>query len=223
MQDDLRRMGFGLPTGLDLPGESAGLLPTQDYKRRLFQSNPKVYGRDDRWYPGDDVNMSIGQGFVQVTPIQLATAYSAIANGGRLWEPHVAWKIETQDGKLVAQIRPRVTGRLPLSKRNIDYIRTALQGVVQGNGTASLAFSGFPLSEVPVAGKTGTALVDNTHQPYSWFAAMAPANNPRYVVVAMVEQGGHGATTAAPVVRRVLEGLFGIQASGQIREGGTTD
>src|SRR5439155_1895516 len=144
-------------------------------------------------------------------------------NGGTLWEPHVAWKIESPEGKVIQQIRPVATGKLPVSRRNIDYIRTALQGVVQGSGTASLAFSGFPLSQVPVAGKTGTALVDNTHQPYSWFAGMAPANNPRYVVVAMVEQGGHGATTAAPVVRRILEGLFGISATGQLQNGGASD
>jgi penicillin-binding protein 2 len=222
MQDDLRRMGFGLPTGVDLPSEFGGIIPTQEYKKQLFQSAPSVYGRDYRWYPGDYVNMSIGQGFVQVTPMQLAVAYSAIANGGTLWEPHVALKIQTPDGKTVTRIQPKATGRLPVSRKFVTYIQQALRGVVQPGGTAGTAFSGFPLDQIPVAGKTGTALVD-PKQPYSWFAAMAPADHPRYVVVAMVEQGGHGATTSAPLVRRILEGLFGIGGTGQLQNGGVSD
>jgi penicillin-binding protein 2 len=222
MQDDLRRMGFGLPTGADLPSEFGGVIPTQEYKKQLFRSAPDVYGRDSRWYPGDYVNMSIGQGFVQVTPMQLAVAYSAIANGGTLWEPHVALKIESPNGRTVERIEPKRTGRLPVSKKIVAYIQQALRGVVEPGGTAGTAFTGFPLTQFPVAGKTGTALVD-PKQPYSWFAAMAPADHPRYVVVAMVEQGGHGATTAAPLVRRILEGLFGISGSGQLQTGGVSD
>jgi len=222
MQDDLRRMGFGLPTGIDLPSEFGGIIPTQQYKKQLFQSAPSVYGKDYRWYPGDYVNMSIGQGFVQVTPMQLAVAYSAIANGGTLWEPHVALKIESPDGKTVEKIDPKATGRLPVQSRFVSYIKQALRGVVEPGGTAGTAFAGFPLTQIPVAGKTGTALVD-PKQPYSWFAAMAPADHPRYVVVAMVEQGGHGATTAAPLVRRILEGLFGVGSTGQLQTGGVSD
>ena len=90
------------------------------------------------------------------------------------------------------------------------------------SGTASTAFAGFPLSQIPVAGKTGTADIP-PRQPISWFAAIAPANNPRYVVVAMVEQGGHGATTAAPIVRRILEGLFGLQTPNKLRAGNVVD
>ena len=216
LQNHLRRMGFGLPTGLDVPGEISGVIGTQEYKRDLFRSNPQVYcqGRcddDERWYPGDYVNMSIGQGFVQVTPIQLAVAFSALANGGTLWEPHVGLRVETPDGRIVKKIEPKSTGTLPLSKRQIRYLREAMVGVTV-RGTASSAFTGFPLSEIPVAGKTGTAELD-PKQPYSWFAAMAPSGTPRYVVVAMVEQGGHGSTTAAPIVRRMLEGLFGVTAT----------
>ena len=93
------------------------------------------------------------------------------------------------------------------------FIRNALTGVVRPGGTAAPAFAGFPLSTIPVAGKTGTADIV-VRQPYSWFAAMAPANNPKYVVVALVEQGGHGGTTAAPIVRNILQGLFGLNTSG---------
>ena len=107
----------------------------------------------------------------------------------------------------MVQARPQVNGHLPFSKQQMQYVRNALQGVVGPNGTASVAFRGFPTSRIPVAGKTGTA-DQPPFQPYSWFAAMAPANAPQYVVVAIVEQGGHGSQSAAPVVRRILDGLF---------------
>ena len=93
---------------------------------------------------------------------------------------------------------------------------------VTRSGTARTAFEGFPLDRIPVAGKTGTADII-PQEPYSWFAALAPANDPKYVVVALVEQGGHGATTAAPIVRRVLEGLFNIPAGGPLRAGEVAD
>jgi penicillin-binding protein 2 len=208
---------------VDLPSEFGGVIPTQEYKRQLFESAPKVYGKDTKWYPGDYVNMSIGQGFVQVTPMQLAVAYSAIANGGTMWEPHLGLKVVSPEGKTVQRIDAKATGKFPVSKKVITYIKQALRGVVQEGGTAGTAFAGFPLDQVPGAGKTGTALVD-PKQPYSWFAAMAPVDHPRYVVVAIVEQGGHGATTAAPLVRRILEGLFGIAApTGELQAGSASD
>jgi penicillin-binding protein 2 len=211
MQRDLREMGFGSPTGVDLPLEASGVIPTERYKRTLEKQAPQVYGHDP-WFPGDNVNMAIGQGFLTVTPMELAVAYSAIANGGRLYSPRLAWKIEAPGGKVLKVVKPSPLGRLPISKQEVSYIRNALVGVTRPGGTAATAFAGFPLYSIPVAGKTGTADIVGK-QPYSWFAAMAPANDPKYVVVAMVEQGGHGGTTAAPVVRRILQGLFGLQAA----------
>jgi penicillin-binding protein 2 len=211
-QHDLEQMGFGRPTGIDLPGEQAGQVPTNSSVRQTFEANPKVYGQYEGWQAGDSVELSIGQGFLSVTPLQLAVAYSAIANGGTIYAPHVALKIQTADGHVVQEIQPQVMGTLPISKQQVNFLRHALSGVTV-SGTASSAFDGFPLSRIPVAGKTGTADII-PKQPYSWFAAMAPADNPRYVVVAMVEQGGHGSTTAAPIVRRILEGLFGVTPSG---------
>jgi penicillin-binding protein 2 len=216
MQNDLSQMGFGKTTGVDLPLEAKGIMPTNAYKRALEKEAPKVYGKLP-WQPGDNVNMAIGQGFMTVTPIELATAYSAIANGGKLYEPRVAWKIESPDGKVVRVVRPTQDGRLPISRQEVTYIRNALTGVTRPGGTAAPAFAGFPLSTIPVAGKTGTADIVGK-QPYSWFAAMAPANNPKYVVVVMVEQGGHGGTTAAPVARRILQGLFNLN-TGQVIAG----
>jgi penicillin-binding protein 2 len=208
MQQDLWSMGFGRRTGIDLPGEQAGLIPTADYTKRLYASNPKVYGPYYGWLPGDAINLAIGQGFIELTPLQLAVAYSAIANGGTLWSPRVVSKVVSPDGTVAQVVRPQVMGRLPIPAKEVAFLRQALTGVTE-RGTASVAFAGFPLGRIPVAGKTGTADII-PKQPTSWFAAMAPANDPKYVVVVMVEQGGHGATTAAPIVRRILEGLFGL-------------
>jgi penicillin-binding protein 2 len=211
LQRDLLQEGFGRRTGIDLPGESSGVVPTPQYTKQVYDSLKRqglAQGPYFGWQPGDDVLMSIGQGFAEVTPLQLAVAYSAIANGGKVMVPHVAWKVQSPTGQTVKTIEPQVAGHLPISKQLVAYIRDALTGV-PSQGTAATAFLGFPLDQVPVAGKTGTAQV-NGKQDTSWFAAMAPANNPRYVVVTMVEQGGHGSTTAAPIVRRILEGLFGL-------------
>jgi penicillin-binding protein 2 len=221
MQQDLRLMGFGRPTGIDLPGEQAGQIPDYQTLLNLFVKNPALFNNDFAgWLPGDAINLSIGQGFVSVTPMQLAMAYAAIANGGTLYAPHVASRIQTPDGQVVQEIQPEVLGKLPITQRQVDFLRNALTGVTV-SGTAHIAFQGFPLSQIPVAGKTGTADII-PQQPYSWFAAMAPAGDPKYVVVALVEQGGHGSTTAAPIVRRVLEGLFGLGPSG-IVVGNTVD
>jgi penicillin-binding protein 2 len=221
MQKDLEAMGFGHSTGIDLPAEQRGRVPDYEFVKKVYSENKKVYGKFYGWLPGDAVNLSIGQGFLQVTPIQMAVGYSALANGGTLYQPHVGLRVERSDGKVVRQIGRRAVGRLPISRRQVLFLRNALRGVTE-RGTAAGAFSGFPLSEIPVAGKTGTADII-PQQPYSWFAAMAPADDPKYVVVAMVEQGGHGSTTAAPIVRRVLEGLFGLPVSGRLRAGSVQD
>ena len=220
-QKYLSEMGFGKRTGVDLPGEKVGRLPNERLARSLYRSYPEVFGQYYGWLPGDSVNLSIGQGFLLVTPLQLARAYAGLANGGRLMEPRIGWRIETSDGRVIRRIRPKTDGRLPLTAREIAFLRASLRGVPE-RGTAALAFAGFPLDRIPVSGKTGTADI-LPRQPYSWFAAMAPANDPKYVVVAMVEQGGFGATTAAPVVRRIFEGLFGVQRSERLRAGGLAD
>lgn len=219
-QRDLGAMGFGRLTGIDLPGEFPGLIPTYGYVKKVYRRAPKVYGRFYGWLPGDAVNLSIGQGYLQVTPLQIADAYSAIANGGTLWQPRIGLRIENPAGRTVKTFPPKVQSRLPVPKRDVLWIRNALENVPR-TGTASVAFQGFPLDRIPVAGKTGTADIE-PKAPVSWFASMAPANNPRYVVVVMVEQGGHGATTAAPIARRILEGLFGMRP-GKIQPGTVVD
>lgn len=223
LQRNLRQFGFGRPTGIDLPTESAGLIPDPSWKEGFAKANPTLFNPGENvWLPGDDILMSIGQGYVTITPLQLAVAFSAIANGGKICTPHLVDRIERPDGTLVR----RVTGhcgrrKLPYTEAQLGFVRNALATVTQPGGTAGLAFLGFPLSQYPVAGKTGTA-ERPPFQTTSWFAAMVPAGDPKYVVVAMVEQGGYGATTAAPIVRQVIEGLLGISSSGWV-SGGSTD
>jgi penicillin-binding protein 2 len=121
----------------------------------------------------------------------------------------------------VKRYQPRCGHKLPFTAEDLTYVRDALQGTVRPGGTAGVAFSGFPFSQVWVAGKTGTAQVAN-RQDYSWFAGMVQANGERHVIVVLVEQGGHGSTTSAPIARHIIEGLYGIPFS-QFGTVGATD
>lgn len=211
--------GFGQLTNVDLPSEQPGRVPTAEWKREAHRANPAAFPQSG-WYPGDFVNMSIGQGETLVTPLQIAQAYSALMNDGHICVPHVLDEVRTPAGVVVRPDRPRCTHRLPFSQQEIAYVRDALAQVPRV-GTARAAFLGFPFSQVWIAGKTGTAQV-NDKQDYSWFAAMTNAQGKEYVVVALVEQGGHGSTTAAPIVRRIVEGLYGLPQSGLLG-GSATD
>jgi penicillin-binding protein 2 len=224
LQRSLREFGFGRETGVDLPTENAGRIPDAAWMREQHEANPRLFSTDFL-LPGEFIQMTIGQGSVLATPLQLATAYAAIANGGRLCEPRLAAEVRVPSAnprrKPVRDFNERPQCRkLPYSPVQLNYIRNAL-ATVPTAGTAEAAFQGFPFQRVSVAGKTGTAEVP-PFQDYSWFAAMAPATNPEYVIVAMVEQGGHGSTTAAPIVRNIIEGLFGLEPSGFV-SGGEAD
>jgi penicillin-binding protein 2 len=218
IQRDLQAFGFGQPTHVDLPFEQEGRVPDAAWKSTVHKRYPKSFP-DGRWFPGDFINMSIGQGDTLVTPLQLASAYSAIQNGGRACAPHVFLRVQEADGQVLHSWHARCH-RIPFLQAQIEYVRQALTEVpIQG--TAASAFIGFPFSQVQVAGKTGTAQVFG-QQDYSWFAAMTQAQGKQYVVVALVEQGGHGSTSAAPIVRRVIEGLYGLTNT-QFTYGGVTD
>ncbi|MBW3602829.1 MAG: penicillin-binding protein 2 [Actinobacteria bacterium] len=218
------RFGFGALTGVDLPYETDGTVPGRRWKREYWRDNRDSYCKVARsassgayerllyaelcsdgwvWRGGDAVNMSIGQGDVQTSPLQLANAYAAIANGGTRYRPHVVKAVIGESGR-VRKVRREVIGRVPLRPEHLAEIRNGLVGVTSAGGTAGTPFAGF---DVPVAGKTGTA-ENKPLAPYAWFVSYAPANAPRYVVVAMVEQGGGGSLNAAPIVRQVYEGLF---------------
>jgi len=223
--------GFGRPTGVDLPGESPGSVPTREWLYYLWKDNAHAgqdwckYGRaggtyvqqiewDDCrygnvWTAGQSVIAAIGQGYVTVTPLQLARAYAALANGGTLYSPRIGEALLSPQGKVVRRITPPVVGHLPVAKATLAYIRHALAGVVT-SGTAAGTFAGFPLGTVCVAGKTGTAQVQGS-QSTSVFASFAPCDHPKYVVVMMIPNSGYGADVSGPAVRQIWDGIYGLQ------------
>lgn len=163
--------------------------------------------------PGDQMNEDIGQGTVTVSPLQLAVAYSALANGGTVFEPRVAKAILGPTGKLIRRIHAPVRDHLPVSQSDLSYIRDAMYGVTTNSkGTAAGAFAGFPMNRVLVGGKTGTAELTGTTQNGSWFASFAgPAGGkPQYVAVIEVDKSKQGAISAAPFVRHLWNDLYGL-------------
>jgi len=232
--------GFGRPTGIDLPGESTGSVPTRAWLYWLWKDNAHrgqnwcKYGKangtyvqqiewDDCrsgnvWTAGQSVIASIGQGYVSVTPLQLARAYAALANGGKLYSPRIGAAVLSPAGEVVRRITPPVVGHLPVARSTLAYIRHALAGVVT-SGTAAGAFGGFPLGRVCVAGKTGTAQVNGT-QSTSVFASFAPCDHPRYVVVMMIPNAGYGAEVSGPAVRQIWDGIYGLEGHSAALPGG---
>lgn len=180
------------------------------YLHRLARENC-ADGGDYRG--GDAANFAIGQGDTLVTPVQLARVYAAVANGGTLVTPHLGKAIVTPSGHVVRRIEPRPTGRVPTSATTLTWLRAALRSVTEhGTGHAPFARAGFPIDQVPVASKTGTAEVFGK-QATSWFASFAPAEHPQYAVVLMVTQGGTGSGTSGPSVAGLYKILFGVSGT----------
>jgi penicillin-binding protein 2 len=201
LQSFSREFGFGELTGIDLPGELPGRVPDAEWKADFNEDYPEYR----KWLPGDTVNMAIGQGDLLVSPLQLATAYSGIANDGQLVRPHVLREVHDAKGEPVHAAEPEVSYEPPVSDANLAVMDSALRDVTT-EGTAETAFRGF---DVEVAGKTGTAEVA-TKDDYAWFVAYAPADDPQYSVAVVIEQGGHGGAIAAPAGREILSALFGL-------------
>jgi penicillin-binding protein 2 len=232
--------GFGRETGIDLPGQGTGTIPTREWLYYFWKDNAHTgedwckHGRADGsyiqqieyddcqsgniWSPGQSVIAAIGQGYVTVTPLQLASAYAALANGGTLYSPRIGEALLSPNGKVVKRIRPPVIRRLPVAKSTLAYIRTALAGVVT-SGTAAGAFSGFPLSKVCVAGKTGTAQAFGKLST-SVFASFAPCGDPKYVIVMMIPDSGYGADVSAPAVRQIWADIYGLEGHKAVLPGG---
>jgi penicillin-binding protein 2 len=214
LEDWALRLGFGHPTGIDIPGELSGRVPTPQWKRDYFK-----HGWDADWHPGDSVNLAIGQGNLLVTPLQMAVAYAAIANGGNIVTPHVGALIKSPAGQIVQRVPTPPARHLDISQTTLNAIREGLKLAANtSEGTSGVVFSGYP---VTVAGKTGTAQQAGKDDT-GWYASYAPADNPKYVVVVMIEQGGHGGTVAAPGARTIYDALFHIHAT-QIQSNTRTD
>ncbi len=201
LQKWAHRLGIGTPTGIDLPGESAGLLPTPAWRNRLYRKHLT----DRPWSVGDNINLAVGQGDVQVDPLQLADAYAAIGNGGTLLRPHVGMQVVDTAGRVVQELNPSPRRHIPINPGYRSAILDGLHRAAQSPGGTSYAvFGGFP---VPVAGKTGTA--QRTGQAdQSWYSVLAPYPNPRVVVTVTVERGGFGVDSAAPVAEQILSQYF---------------
>jgi penicillin-binding protein 2 len=220
-----KEFGFGKETGIDLPGEASGRIADRRWKRSYYEANKDYYckvaeqpGEDFlhrfarefcvegyAYRAGDAVNFAIGQGDTIVTPLQLARAYASLANGGTLWHPRVGKAIVDPAGEVVHRIRPRKAGSVDVARRHLRYIDRALQGV-STEGTMSWRLIDFPLDEVKIRSKTGSAEVYGK-QSTSWVASY----DKQYAVVMMVSQGGTGSGTTGPAIRRIWETLYGVR------------
>jgi penicillin-binding protein 2 len=195
--------GLGQPTGIDLPGEASGLVPTQKWKRINYAEN---------WSTGDTYNVSIGQGFILLTPLQLLNATAAVANGGTLYRPQIVYQVTDAEGQVIRPFAPEVIRQVPVSEENLATVREGMRQAVEW-GTARQA----QLEGIEVAGKTGTAeypgppIDDEGHLPtHAWFTAFAPVQEPEIALVIFVAGGGEGTTTAVPIATEILRYYFGL-------------
>ncbi|MBK5233772.1 MAG: penicillin-binding protein 2 [Thermoleophilia bacterium] len=202
------QFGIGQTTGIDLPGEAAGFLPSKEAineRDREEPDNPFAVP----WVIGDNIQLAIGQGSLQADPLQMAVAYSALGNGGTVYKPRLVQQTEDAAGRVLSETEPEVVREIPIDPGARDVIMSGLHDAAQSpEGTSYKVFGGFP---VPVAGKTGTAeRPPNGDQ--AWYAVLAPYPNPEIVVTTTIEEGGFGADTAAPVALQILSAYFDKQA-----------
>jgi penicillin-binding protein 2 len=204
-----RRFGFGAPTGIDVGPEVGGLVPTIPWKERHFKT-----AIDRLWKPGDSIQLAIGQGDLLVTPLQMARFYALIANGGYLVTPHLLDDVETSTGAVVPTPAQPTPTQVKVDPAALQVVR---QGLIEGThatfGTSYPVFGQFPVS---IAGKTGTAEKLVTLPGYtglksqSWWCGYGPTENPKLVVCAVIENGGHGGTAAAPAAAQVFGAYFHV-------------
>ncbi|HEU5063994.1 MAG TPA: penicillin-binding protein 2 [Solirubrobacterales bacterium] len=214
LQDWAEKLGIGRPAGLDLPEESEGLVPSAEWRNQLYEEDLT----DRPWSSGDNIQLATGQGDLQTSPLQMAIAYAALGNGGKIVKPHVGMEVEDAAGRVLQEFEPKIRRRFHIDPGFRTAIMEGLHAAAQGSeGTAAGVFGGFPIQ---IAGKTGTAERVG-HGDQSWFAALSPYPNPRIVTIATVEEGGFGAESAAPVVLAILEAIYDKQAEEVSSAGGT--
>ena len=193
-----RKFGMGSPTGIDLPTDGKGLVPDPAWRKEINKSRPDLA----RWFPGNTLNMSIGQGDVLATPLQMAMVTAAVANGGTIWQPHVMREVRDTKNKVVSNAKPRGQS-VGVAAKNLEIVRRSMRQVVT-SGTGK----GVALPQVSIAGKTGSAEDDNHGLPHAWWVCFAPYENPRIAIAVIVENSGHGSENAGPVAKKILEAAF---------------
>lgn len=192
--ENFRKFGFGQKTGIDLTGENNGLVPDADWKKKTKKEN---------WYIGDTYHVSIGQGDLLTTPLQLANAVAAVANGGELLKPQMVEKILDSNGNEIKNFPKEIIRNNFISSKNIQIVREGMRETVTSG-------SGRQLADLPVeaAGKTGTAQFGKDNKTHSWFVSFAPYNDPQIVLAVLVEGGGEGHETAVPISKKILQYYF---------------
>lgn len=200
-----RKAGFGSFTGLvSYPSEESGVVPDPEWKRQRFSRQPRS---EQIWYPMETMDMAIGQGFLLVTPLQMATFYMGLANRGTIYTPYLVDRIQRPTGEIVETTEPQVARVISASSASWEAVIKGMVQVVE-SGTGASAFKEFPYP-VKIAGKTGSVqLGPGQGDAHSWFCGFAPADNPEIVVVAFAEHGGGGAVTSGPVVCQIMEEHF---------------
>ncbi len=205
-----KKFGLGVPTGLGLKSEKSGLVPTTQWKLK---------NRKEPWFLGETISASIGQGFNLVTPLQQANMMVAVANGGVLLKPYLVKRIEDPGGNVLEEYFPEIKGKIGGNPENLEIIRKALRDVVNGpKGTGKKS----KLQNIIVSGKTGTVQVVRmktkkgfekeevpyNHRDHAWFVGFAPYEKPEIAVAVLVEHGGHGGATAAPIAKKIIKKYF---------------
>lgn len=190
IKETAEKFGLGKKTGVDLPGELFGIIPDNAWKLKNI---------GDVWYPGDTLHMSIGQGFVLTTPMQINNMMAAVANGGSLYKPRIVHKIISSNGEVIKEFSPEKKNIEGLTQENLEIIKRGLKEVPASGGTAWPLFS-FPIK---TAGKTGTAEF-GTNKTHAWYSGYAPADNPQIAVTVLIEGGGEGSSVAAPAVKEIF-------------------
>jgi penicillin-binding protein 2 len=244
VQHIARAYGYGENPKIDLPGAQYGHIADRYNTRLNWRANHQAAcdrvaaGKESSYlqaldrnycksgyifYPGDQENQDVGQGTVLASPLQVAVAYAAIANGGTVFEPRIVKAILSPSGKLIKRVKAPVRDHLPLSASALDYIRSALYGVVnEPSGTAHGTFAGFPTGSYPIGGKTGTAELTGTDQNGTWFASFGgpSGQKPQYVTVIEVDKAEQGALSSAPYVKAMWEYMYGVGGRSPIFKNG---
>jgi penicillin-binding protein 2 len=230
LQEYARMFGFGTATGIDLPFERDGLIPDRDWFKAEQRDNTGRVRSEGPWLGGDLMDIAVGQGAVLTTPLQMASGYSAMVNGGTLWQPRVVSEIIDSSGEVIEENPASVVRRIDLSPATVQWLRDDLRDVVNQlvpdtpdgfGGTAKSAFADWRQDEdfghnvALVGGKTGTGEVikDRGDEAFrevdnAWFIGVAPINNPKYVISIVVERGGSGGKVAAPIAVQLLQYLL---------------